>query len=70
MSREEVAVVALLVILVAVLWRKNVRAIAKVGEFFSFTLEARDRTPAPAPRQRRLKDSRGEADNSRSRLSD
>jgi hypothetical protein len=58
-SREEVVVVALLVILIAVLWRKNVRAIAKCGEWLSFTLEARDPTPAPVPKSRR-----GEADNS------
>ncbi len=46
MSREEVAVVALLVILVAVLWRKNVKAAASFLGLMSFTLEAKDAKPS------------------------
>jgi hypothetical protein len=46
MSREEVAVVALLVILIAVLWRKNVKAAASFLGLMSFTLEAKDAKPS------------------------
>jgi hypothetical protein len=58
MSREEVAVVALLVILVAVLWRKNVKAAASFLGLMSFTLEAKDpkRTKPSGARRTRMLD--------------
>jgi hypothetical protein len=55
MSREEVAVVALLVILVAVLWRKNVKAAASVLGLMSFSLEAKDPKRAPDSGARRAR---------------
>jgi hypothetical protein len=53
MTGADVAVVALLVILAAVVWRKDVKAAFEFFGLGSFSLEARDPKPHHVPRQRK-----------------
>jgi hypothetical protein len=54
MTGADVAVVALLVILGAVIWRKDVRAGFTFLGLGSFTLEATDPKAKQVPRQRKM----------------
>jgi hypothetical protein len=70
MTREDVAIVAFIVIVVAVLWRKNVKAAASFLGLMSFTLEAKDaKRYAPAsPRRPPLTEPERRADSSHTRF--